>query len=199
MKKLFISILFLSFWNLGMSQNESQIDLIKDVSNIDFYGVDFSIAKVYGAKESTAQFTAAFEGINTLLVDERSKYDIEKFLRKDNVILHLDHLKNTYANILTDNNLMTSDKTYEISGAEVKTLIDGYNVDYKYEIGAVLIGELLNKSNGYGTYCLAFFYNNNKNIIAIYQIKGEVGGFGLRNFWAKSVLTTLEKAKKTMK
>lgn len=203
MKKVLLSFMFACLCNFGMSQNnadQGNVDLLNDVRNIDFYGVDFSLAKVMGADESLAKFAEAFEAINLLLINEQSKYNLEKFLNKDNVALHLKHLNKSYAKVAADEDFKIYNDEYKIDIEDVKTQIQGYkDVDYKYEVGAVLIAELLNKSKGYATYYFAFFDNKTKEIIAIYPMKCKIGGFGLRNFWASSVLEAMKGLKKQMK
>ena len=197
MKKILLSIVFMALCHILISQEK--INLRKDVDNLDFYGVDFSLVKVVGAGETETQFAKAFEAINTLLVDEKNKYNLEKFLSKDDVALHLKHLKGSYDEIASMDNLKVDDDDYMIDITTIDKQVQSYKVDSKYEIGAVLIAELLNKSDGYAKYYLIFFNNKTKDIIETYPMKCKIGGFGLRNFWAKSVYNALDKAKKEMK
>lgn len=197
MKKILLSILLLSMCHIVISQEK--INLYEDVYNLDFYGIDFSLTKVLGANETEAQFATAFEGINTLLVNERNKYNLEKFFYKDDVALHLKHLKGSYDKIASKDDLKVSDDDYTIDTQTLKKQVQSYSVDSKYEIGAVLIAELLNKSDGYAKYYLIFFNNKSKDIIATYPMTCKIGGFGLRNYWARSVYEALKKAKKQMK
>lgn len=205
MKKALFLLLLLTCFNSVMAQTYSYknekydiIDIYKDVENLDFYGVDFSKAKVFGAQESVLQFIDAFKGINRLFISERSKYNLPKFLYKDKVAVHIDHLEDSYKQINADS-LHTNSDDHTIDLEDIKSMVKGYNVESKYKIGVVLISELLNKADGYATYHLTFFDNKTKEVISVYPMSCKVGGFGLRNFWAKSVYVALSSVKSTMK
>lgn len=197
MKKLLSSIVFLFFVCTLFSQEK--VDLIKGVRSLDFYGVDFSSARALGVNETSQQFATAFGAINMLLVDEYNKYNLEKFLSKDDVALHLEHLNPSYGKIVTNEDFKIYDDGYTIDINKIKSLIQGYDVDFKYEVGAVMIAELLNKRDGYATYHFVFFDNDSKNIIASYPLKCKIGGFGLRNFWAKSVYNAMKGIEKSIR
>ncbi|MDE8712702.1 hypothetical protein PZH41_26210, partial [Phocaeicola vulgatus] len=51
-------------------------DALKDISSVTFYGIYFTRAKVYGAKEGPMQFKYTFDDINKLFITEPKKYDI---------------------------------------------------------------------------------------------------------------------------
>ena len=72
MKKLF-TLLFLATSMICFGQNKN---FLKEVESINFYGVDYSAAKVFGAAETPAQFKVAFDGINRLFITEAKKYDV---------------------------------------------------------------------------------------------------------------------------
>ena len=74
MKKLF-TLLFLATSMICFGQNKN---FLKEVESINFYGVDYSAAKVFGAAETPAQFKVAFDGINRLFITEAKKYDVSK-------------------------------------------------------------------------------------------------------------------------
>ena len=77
MKKLF-TLLFLATSMICFGQNKN---FLKEVESINFYGVDYSAAKVFGAAETPAQFKVAFDGINRLFITEAKKYDVSKKLK----------------------------------------------------------------------------------------------------------------------
>ena len=69
MKKL-ILFLFLSISLFSFGQGSSAT---KDIQSIKFYGVDYSQAKVFGAKESPYEFKLAFRRINELFIAEATE------------------------------------------------------------------------------------------------------------------------------
>ena len=76
MKQLLV-LLFLVSSMACFGQNK---DALKDISSVTFYGIDFTRAKVYGAKEGPMQFKYTFDDINKLFITEPKKYDIGKRL-----------------------------------------------------------------------------------------------------------------------
>ena len=54
----------------------------QEITSITFYGVDYSLVRVYGASESPTQFRNAFTEINELFITQPKKFDISKFTGK---------------------------------------------------------------------------------------------------------------------
>ena len=53
MKRIVISLLICLFGLMGYAQNKFNLS---DVSSLTFYGIDFTIAKVYGGKDTGYQY-----------------------------------------------------------------------------------------------------------------------------------------------
>ncbi len=181
MKKLQLLLLFVTCW-LGVS---AQNDLISSTS-IDYYGVDFSRAKVFGAKETPEALKMAFNQINDLVVGEYAKYDIGKFFKKSSVELVIDPTLESNKAIDVEN-IKAPNSSYSLSAAQIEELVSGYNLTPKNELGLVIICELLDKYELKGTYSVVFFNTKSREILAIYALTGKPKGFGLRNFWAGSL------------
>ena len=77
MKKLF-TLLFLATSMICFGQNKN---FLKEAESLNFYGVDYSAAKVFGAAETPAEFKVAFDRINQLFITETKKYDVSKKLK----------------------------------------------------------------------------------------------------------------------
>ena len=60
MKQLLV-LLFLVSSMACFGQNK---DALKDISSVTFYGIDFTRAKVYGAKEGPMQFKYTFDAVS---------------------------------------------------------------------------------------------------------------------------------------
>ena len=60
-----------------------------DINAITFYGVNFSLAKVYAADETANKFKMAFTGINELFQKEPNKYDVAKAFKIKNTTTSL--------------------------------------------------------------------------------------------------------------
>ena len=200
MKKLLL-LLAMCTLNIGaFAQSENlhnltnpQKDLYNEVNDIDFYGVDYSHARTIGATESTEKFVTAFIEINKLFISESSKYNVYKYFNKNNVTMHIENMCEKQNEIT--GTISTDNDNYKLDFATIKNMVYGYDVDYQHNIGVVIIAEKLNKTEATATYYVVYFDNMSKDIIAIYPNKEKTKGFGLRNYWARSVYETLHSIK----
>lgn len=188
MKKLFI-LLFLATSMICFGQSKK---FLNEVESINFYGVDYSAAKVFGAAESPAQLKAAFEGINRLFITEAKKYDVSKQLKvKVNEIL-LDAV-NQVNGTIRSKELMTTNMSYTLSEEEIRQAVRALPIQKQPGIGLVIIAKLLNKAEAYGSYQVVFFNTETKEIIEDWATGGKAKGFGLRNYWAGSIYKVIKK------
>lgn len=162
------------------------------IEAIKFYGIDYSMAKVYGASESPAQFKVAFDAINLLFITEAKKYDIEKFLGIAVTEVSLDAV-NEVNNKINLSDLITTNKNYTLNDSEIAQAIKALPIKQEPGAGMVIITSLLNKVENYGYYQIVFFNTDTKEIIATIPAGGKARGFGLRNYWAGSIYQVLKK------
>lgn len=187
MKKL-ITILLLttSIFCFGQNQNPLQ-----DVSSINFYGVDYSAAKVFGAAETPQQFLNAFDGINQLFITEAKKYDVAKELKIKVNQISLNAVNKVNGEINPDQ-LMTTNTDYTLNEQQIKQVLKALPVQSEPGIGMVIIAKLLNKAEAYGSYQVVFFNIETKEIVKDYASGGKAKGFGLRNYWAGSIYKVIK-------
>ncbi|WP_300704248.1 hypothetical protein [Bacteroides sp.] len=182
MKKLF-TLLLLATSIVCFGQNK---DFLKEVSSINFYGVDYSAAKVFGAAESPNQLINAFERINELFITEAKKYDVSKKLKIKVGQISLNAVNKVNSEI-DPAQLMTTDTGYTLSDKDIKRVIANLPIQQEPGIGLVIVAKLLNKADAYGSYQVVFFNTETKEIINDYATGGKAKGFGLRNYWAGSI------------
>ena len=182
MKKL-ILFLFLSISLFSFGQGSSAT---KDIQSIKFYGVDYSQAKVFGAKESPYEFKLAFRRINELFIAEAKKYDVGKQLKKEVSEISLEAV-NKVNEAINPDELFTSRTQYTLTKEQVNAAIQALPIPKEAGVGMVFIAELLNKAASRGTYQVVFFDTDTKEIIEEWSTDGKAGGFGLRNYWAGSI------------
>ena len=155
------------------------------------YGVDYTHAKVFAADESIADFTKAFEGINMLLLSESDKYDFTRVLGKTANIVIEPIMKITaivdYDNMMTLSNIYDEPNTAEI--------VRNYELPQTEGTGIVMIAKFLDKPNARATYDIVVFDIATRKILQEKEVIGEAGGFGLRNYWARTVYNIIEKTK----
>lgn len=160
-------------------------------SQLFVYGIDFSHAKVYAAEESVEQFAQAFEAINMLIATEPEKYDFSRvFDKRVEVVLEpMMEILSTcdYSDLKTLSTVSNDVECVEI--------IKHYVLPQTEGVGVVLIAKMLNKPQGNATYDLITFDIATREILTRKEVKGKAGGFGLRNFWARSVYNVIKSTK----
>lgn len=182
MKKLF-TLLFLATSMICFGQNKN---FLKEAESINFYGVDYSAAKVFGAAESPSQFKVVFDEINQLFITEAKKYNVSKKLKVRVSEISLDAV-NQVNGAINPQELMTTDTSYTLSEEQIKQIVKALPTQNKPGIGLVIIAKLLNKAEAYGSYQVVFFNTDTKEIIQDWATGGKARGFGLRNYWAGSI------------
>lgn len=187
-------LMVLAFLFLAGLVNAQDKTSLKDIDKLTFFGVDFSMAKVYGADETAEQFKDAFYGINTLFQREPKKYDTAKAFDAA-VTTDLETSRNLIEQIKKAD-LFASDDSYELTDEEIAEHIRQFNTGNANGYGAVFIAGLLNKGKTQATYNVVVFDIASKDILLNRQFTERARGFGLRNYWAYSVYKTLNKVKK---
>lgn len=186
---LLLCLCFAGFVNAGNKSKNT------DIRAITFYGVNFSLAKVYAADESAQEFKHAFRAINELFQREPQKYDIAKAFDVENTTTSLSE---TLAQIdqIDASKLFTQSDNYVLTHEEITSFIQKFNTGTDKGYGAIMVAGLLNKGRNTATYTVVVFNIETKEIEFQYQITSKAKGFGLRNFWAGSVYATLKQIKK---
>lgn len=190
MKKtaLILGILLVSVFSYAQN-----MDVLRDIKEIKFYGVDFSKAKVYGAKETPSQFKIAFEEINNLFLSEPRKYNIEKYFNKTNMGVSVDAVKERIKKIDLDNIEITTEQ-YDLSNADLQEIVKSIPTTGE-TTGVIFVAELLNKARNRGYYHIVFFNPQTKEIIDTWKADAKAQGFSLRNFWAGSIYKMMKDMK----
>lgn len=168
---------------------------INSITNVGYYGIDFSKVRIFRAKETPDQFKRAFEAINELTQNEPKKYNFGKCFKKTVETKSFDVVDKRNAESIP--NMLpkkTSSKQLEagnLTREDLKAVITDYG-NGDTGVGVVIVADLLNKDAGKGYYDVVFFDVNSKEILFEKQVVGNVGGAGLRNFWANSVLDAVK-------
>ena len=164
----------------------------QEITSITFYGVDYSLVRVYGASESPTQFRTAFAAINDLFITEPKKYDISKFTGKKLNEISLDAVSEVNHKINL-HDLVTTTPDYTLDATQITQAVRRLPIKKGAEgTGAVVVAQLLNKADHRGTYELVYFDVATREIIDGITLSGKAGGFGLRNFWAGSLYKALK-------
>lgn len=178
MKRLLFMLMCIFSISMLSAQNNEKIYV---------YGVDYSFAKVYAAEESVEQFAKAFEGINMLIITEPEKYDFSRVVGK-----RVDVVIEPMLKVVTSAdyaNLKSFNSTYE--EPDYSEIVKNYNIPQTEGVGLVFIAKVLNKPMAQASYELITFDISTREILLKEEVSGNVGGFGLRNYWARSLYNVI--------
>jgi hypothetical protein len=183
----------------GYSQTAKEIFNSNDEPPITYLGIDFTQARLINdAGASAADLKEKhFPGINQVVVNEPKKYDLAKAFRKtiNNDISVTEKVNaNIDAEKIKSSN--SSDET-RLDAAAIQNIVNGYDLNGKKGIGLVFIMEGLNKPGAKGSMFVTFIDMATRKVLFTERMTGKAGGFGYKNYWAKSVFEVLEDIEKS--
>lgn len=193
---LFIIGLFMSITTGHAQQNKALSS-----SEVVWYGLDFTKARMIGSLGFTDPDDIAdrfLKNWNQLIISENEKYDIAKFYSKKEVHYNIEMTNSRNEKIDADK--LVIDEDYEISKDDITSVISEYeDGDHTAGLGLVYIIESFNKIKGKGNIWVTFFDIASGEVIHTEKMEGKPGGFGLKNYWARTVYDVMKKCKKEFK
>lgn len=176
---------FLLFVFTCLSLNTFAQGDIAYVRKVNFYGVDFSYANLFGWDDSPAAIKSELGKINNLFITQSKKYNVGKYFKKD-VISYCLKSTDKHNEKLSTKGLSSNTTYIELNDKQIRKIIADLsctNDDY----GLVFIAENLNKQDEKATYFVVFFNGSTKEIIYSKRASGKALGLGIRNHWAGSI------------
>jgi hypothetical protein len=201
MKRQLITLFLLLSTAISYSQNKEDLFKSSDVK-ISWLGIDFSHIKLIGdfsqffdaGEKSTVQIRDQyFPKWNNLILAEPKKYDIKGMLRKGDVYYDIDMLMRINSKSALEN--MESHNTPNYTVDSIKSVIAAYDIKKKEGIGILLIAESFNKNSKEAYFHFVALNMKTKELLIHERLRGEPGGFGLRNYWAGSIYDLIKQVK----
>lgn len=191
MKKVlcFAFLLIASAFAFGQGKETN----VKDVQNITFYGVDFSISKAYGVANPPSELKRAYASINVLFITESKKYNIASCFKKDEVTNNLD-MVNKLNEDMNESSMISNSKKPVISPEQLAAHVKNYKTEGK-GVGLVFVAECLDKQFEIGYFHVVFFDEATGKILFTKAASAKAAGFGLRNYWASSIYKIMKEWK----
>lgn len=163
---------------------------IKSVKEVVFYGIDFSKVKFFGVKETPLQLKYGLCQINDFFTTEAKKYNIPKYMKKDVIAYSLK--QNQKINEAIDEEQLIGDSNKNnISENDIRQIVNNLSYGDNDQTGLVFVAEMLDKASAIGTYQVIFFDEATKEVLYKKTVSGKAGGFGVRNYWARSIFEVL--------
>jgi hypothetical protein len=173
---------------------------IFSIKEITWMGLDFSMIKLIGPEGFTNPIDIVnnqFWAMNNLILNEPDKYDIKKYFFKQSVAIDLSTIRER--NTIPDPNeiVLPSGSSYSINVSHVQDAISQYNPEEFEGIGLVFIMETFNKDLETGTMWVTFFDIGSREVLLTDRMSGKAGGFGFRNYWAKTFYNVMKEVEKS--
>jgi len=196
-KSAFLSgILIFSLINTVFSQSVEDI-FKRTGEKVVWLGVDFTQVKILGPLGTVEkeELIPLFDEMNRVIISERSKYNFETALRKDEVPYDLEVV--TKLNSAIDPGKIisysSSDEDGRLSEEAISVLIKQYKIAKPEGIGLVFFMETIDKTRERGTMWVTFFSLKDRNILFTEKISGTAGGISFRNHWTTTVYNVINK------
>ena len=202
MKKLIFSLAVVSTTLVGHSQTASDLFTDKDI-RVSWLGVDYTQVKLIGKFDQFADWGEQslaelkndyFPAWNKVIINERQKYDLAKMLDRKEVYYDIDMMMMHNAEAKSDGLEAYNEPNY--TPEQIEKFVQQYDLKDKEGIGILLLAESYNKAVEMATYHFVAINMNTGKVLFQERIKGEPGGFGLRNYWAGSIHRVVEKIQK---
>jgi hypothetical protein len=167
---------------------------------VTYLGIDFSQARLIGDAEAIAgDFKEKhFPGINQVVINEPKKYDIAKALKRSTVSTDIAVTETINSKIEADKiKSSSSAEENRLDAAAIANIVSSYDLSGKSGIGLVFIVENLNKTSAKGSMYVTFIDMASKKVLFTERMSGKAGGFGNKNYWAKTVYGVIEQIEKS--
>ena len=168
---------------------------LSDVKSLTFYGIDFSLAKVYGGKDTGHQYWTTYADINELFIDKPKTFSVEKRLGIPVDVISLQAVNQVNKDINPDK-IKIDTPTYMPTPEQIHTAIQNLPIlSQEEKIGMVIIALFLNKEDNRGTYQFVIFNTKTREIIEQWTNSGAGMGYNLKSYWGVSVYNAIKKIK----
>ena len=198
MKKASLSFVFLFFFFLPVSAQNNQA--VYTSTKATWFGIDFSKAafagdfsefKDAGGKSGAQIRDKYFPGWNDLIKNESEKYDLKKAYGKEEVTYDLTVVRQRNKAVDADKLMVDDISQNTLTKADVEKIVSHYKSD-KTGLGILYVVQSFDKPAERATIWVTFFDIATRKVLSTEQYEGKAGGFGIRNYWAKSILHVLD-------
>ena len=192
MKRNLLTVLLFAFCILGNAQNKFNLSGITSLVN---YGIDYSLAKVFGGKESGHQYWVTYADINELFISKSKTFDIGKRLGIPVEVISLQAVNEVNKRINPDQ-IKTTDNNYMPTEAQIAEAVKKLPIlSQEEKYGIVMICIFMNKATDQATYQFVVFNTKTREIVEQWTNTGKALGIGLKNYWSFSVHNAIKKIK----
>lgn len=176
---------------------QTKSDVFRPEVPVTWLGLDFSRANFIGDREkfgSESDVRHLLDAWNDLILKEPDKFDIAKAIGRTKVENNLQAVKAHNAELDVLSMFSDEEKDYlHLKVSDIDEIIAGYDLHGMSGIGLMFNVESFNKKNEEGSIYVTFINLDTKEVLFSERMVGPPQGFGMRNFWAGSVVKILAK------
>jgi hypothetical protein len=203
MKRLLFSFLALSSVLMTNAQSLSDAN-----TPVTWLGLDFTQVKFIGSAtqwKDAGEITNSelrdkyFPAWNDLFVNEKDRYKVADAVNRTEVDYAIDITEK--ANNAIKNGFFEEDgNLYQtITEEKVTALVKKYDFKGRKGIGLMFFVEGMSKGKEEASMWATFVDMGSKKVLLTKRVEGKAGGFGFRNYWAKSFNNGLKEIKSNWK
>lgn len=188
---LLLFVAAVTCWNLS-AQNKLNLSGISSLTN---YGIDYTLAKVYGGNETAHQYWTTYADINELFIEKPKMYDIGKRLGIPIELTSLEAVNEVNKKINPDR-IKTEDIEYMPTQEQIVEALKKLPISsYEEKYGIVMFCLFMNNKKDLATYQFVVFNTKTRDIIEQWTNSGNAFGLNLKAYWGYSVYSALKKIK----
>ena len=162
-------------------------------------GIDYTLVKFIGSADQFNDLPKIqsyyFRAWNEIIQAEAGKYDLNTAFSVATV--HYNMENTILRSQERDMNGIIQFEPYSIDEEQVKNVVMLNSDPSTDKVGAMFVMETLNKTEAISTMWLAVFNLASGEVLYTRRYSGEVGGFGFRNYYARSLHNVIKSLKMT--
>lgn len=194
-------ILYLTLLVVSIQLNaQTARDVFKSGTPVAWLGLDFTEARFIGDRErlgSHSDVLHLMEAINQLIINEPTKYDIAEAIERTRIEKAINITSNRNSVLEVGELLSDKSKDYQrLKPSDIEAIIGEYDFEDLTGIGLMFNVESFSKMDESASVWVTFINMDTKEVLFTQRLTGKPGGFGLRNYWGRSIYSIIESVKK---
>lgn len=173
------------------------VEPLNSEGELVWFGLDYTQVKFIGASDQFSDIPKIrnqyFRSWNELIMIEKDKYDLMTAFSVNKIYYQMENTIMRSQERSMDGIVQTD--SYSISEEQVKSVVRLNTDPSVNKVGAIFVMETLNKLEGQASMWLAVFNIASGEILYMNKYSGAVGGFGFRNYWARSYYNVISNLK----
>lgn len=174
---------------------QTRSDIFNKEVPLTWLGLDFTQVNFIGTAsqwQDIGEITNAdlrdkyFVSWNEIFIDEKSKYDVAEAVRRSMVKYDLSVTET--ANSKSDRDYFINDVLAfrHLEETDIDSLVKHYDFKGNEGLGMMFFVEGMNKQLEKSSMWVVFVNMTNKEVLSAKRVEGKAGGFGFRNYWART-------------